>query len=417
MKSATEETIRIAVDARPLSHPVTGVARVIYQILKNARWSETQLIKEQAQNKKQKIKKIEYHLFSNRPLHEDFSDLIEEPGIVFRQQGGLLSRKAGLWFNLALPFTIRRESFDLFWGSQQVIPPFLPQLKIVLTFYDLVLYFFPAVMRPLARMQQRLFQSYSIKKADYIFTISETTRKDVIDTFHYPAEKIEAALLGYHKPQAESLPSDWKPIIKRPYFLSVSTIEPRKNYSTLMEAYLKYVSEFQIAESNSKKRNEQKEPAALILAGRKGWESKEFYDRLAEIQAKTGSLYIAEGFSDGQLRTLYENCSAFLFPSLYEGFGLPLLEAMLYKKPAVSSDIGTSREIGVDDILYADPLSIDDWVSKIKSIHESLFSPGQKSSKKKGLMISEKCIRRLETNLNWQNTSYRHVQYFRNSLQ
>lgn len=381
----SQKKIRIGVDARPLSTPLSGVGRVIAMVLQRFPDREN----------------FEFVLYSHRPWHEDFDSVIELPNVIWIQGRGILAKKGGLWFNLALPGILAKARLDLFWGSQQVIPPFLPsRIPVVLTYYDLVLYLFPGAMRKLARIQQRMFQRYSVNRASRILCISSQTRTDLISRFKIPPEKARVSLLGYEKPSKrgkETSPrndGEDRKLPEGPYILAVSTIEPRKNYSTLLEAYFSYYQS----------EGEEKAPYPLVIAGRRGWESEEFYRRLAEIQSETGRVWIYEGLSDLELLRLYENCAFFTLPSLYEGFGLPLLEAMASGKFAIVSDTGSFREIGKKEVIYLPAKDVGLWSLTLKETvdrHRAGKLPAVKFSKEEW---------------SWENTSQTHYEAFVDAL-
>lgn len=342
--TGSPDLIRVGVDARPLSTPTSGVARVISRVIEHFPASD----------------RYRFLLYSHRPWHADFESVARLPYVEWVQGRGWTARKGGLWFNLSLPALLRRSRLDLFWGSQQVLPPFLPRLPAVLTYYDLVLYFFPEAMRWPARLQQRLVQPYSVRRADRILSISTRTQEDLLERFGYPREKARVALLGYDPPQGAGrkqaapafaqLPFD--PTTK-PFILSVSTIEPRKNFRTLIEAYARYHAAGP------------ERALPLVIAGRRGWESPEFFARLAELQQNTGKVHVLEGPGDAELAELYRRCAFFCLPSLYEGFGLTLLEALAHGAPALAADIGPFREIGGDHIEYLPARDVDAWAAAL----------------------------------------------------
>lgn len=365
--------IRIGLDGRPLSRPTSGVARVIAEILRHTPATEG----------------FSFHLFSHLPLHSDFADLPAKH-IHWHTGQGYLARKGGLYFNFALPVILREHPVDLFWGSQQVLPLFLPQIPAVLTFYDLVAIFFPQAMRRLARYQQRVVQRYSIRRAGRILSISRQTQEDMIRIYGYPKERAKVALLGYTPP----LSVRFKAPITRPFILSVSTLEPRKNYTTLLRAYRSYAS---FCEERGL------EPLDLILAGRRGWESKEFYTLLDDCQ-RTGRVHVLENLSDGQLAVLYRNATFFCLPSLYEGFGLSALEALAAGQRVILSDIPSLHEIAGDDAVYVAPLDTGSWVQALLQMHEARGTP---RGKKRKFQLSE---------WTWQRTAQIHWGAFREVL-
>ncbi len=340
---ARRKKIRVAVDARPLSTPTSGVARVISRILQFFPDKE----------------KYEFLLYSHKAWHSDFDDVISLPNVIWIQGRGVTSHRGGIWFNVTLPGIISRGDVDIFWGSQQIIPPFLPsRIPVVLTYYDLVLYLYPEAMRPIARIQQRMFQRYSVKRAKKILTISDQTGADLIRKFSIAPEIVKTALLGYDEPAGAKNKKKVKEHnhilpFTNPYFLAVSTLEPRKNYGTLLSAYEQILK----SDPNFKYR--------LVIAGRRGWESQEFFTRLNSM-IDSGKVCVLEGISDTDLESLYKNSAFFVMPSLYEGFGLPLLEALVVGRPALASDIPCFHEIGKELIEYIEPLDIDRWAEMIE---------------------------------------------------
>lgn len=347
------------------------MARVIAEILRNTPATEG----------------FTFHLFSHLPLHADFADLPANH-IHWHTGQGILSRKGGLYFNLALPWLLRNKPLDLFWGSQQVLPLFLPRMPAVLTFYDLVAVFYPEAMRRLARYQQRIVQGYSIRRAGRILSISAQTQADMIRIYGYPAQRATVALLGYSPPPVVR----WKPPLPRPFILSVSTLEPRKNYGTLLAAYAGYRLLCD---------RERIEPLDLVLAGRRGWESKEFYSSLDRAVA-TGYLHVMEALSDGELGVLYSAAAFFCLPSLYEGFGLSALEALASGLPVILSDIPSLHEIAGPGGVYVAPGDIAGWTASLFTMHRAL--------------PLKKRRRFSRSDWTWKRTAQIHQQAFRDLL-
>jgi len=370
------------VDARPLSYSTSGVSRVISRILYHFPDKN----------------KYQFYLYSNRPPHSDFDDILQLRNTEWIQGSGILSRYGGSWFNASLPFLIRKNPPDLFWGSQQVLPPFLPSgMPAVLTYYDLVLYFFPDAMRFLARIQQRAVQRYSVNRADRILSISTQTMNDMIQKFHYPPEKAGVSLLGYEQTIRNSSSENIKkPHLKKnkpetfpeknSFILSVSTMEPRKNYSTLLKAYEKYLEL-------------EKKPLKLVIAGRRGWESSVFFQNLDRMIGE-GKVITFENANDSLIEELYQNAAFFVMPAVYEGFGLPLLEALCSGKYAIASNIGPFHEIGGNSISYVDALDTEAWTGSLTAVTE-LFR--KKQLKLKGFRKNE---------WTWERTARIHQEAF-----
>ena len=343
---------RIGLDARPLSTRVSGVGRLIAETLKHFPEKE----------------KYTFILFSHLPIHESHKSILELPNIEFHQGKGFLSKKGAVYFNLALPFSLKNFKLDLFWGSQQVIPP-LPfsKLPIVLTYCDLVLYKYPETMRKLAALQQRLVQGYSVKKSDFILSISEQTRTDLIEHFNYPQEKTGVAYPGVDVKEVLNLsqkkPSEFVQNLQKPYLLSVSTIEPRKNYPFLLETYKEYRKLTPINRMN------------WVIAGKIGWEKESFLEELKKEIEEHKDIILLDNVNDIDLHNLYKNCGIFLFASFYEGFGIPLLEALAHKRKCIVSDIPTFREIGREKISYLKTENPAFWADEISKLEKSNIVP------------------------------------------
>jgi glycosyltransferase involved in cell wall biosynthesis len=346
---------RVALDARPLSTRMSGVGRLISETIKAFPSPE----------------QYHFYLFSHLPIHEDHSDILKLDNVTVVIGGGLFRWKGGLYFNIFIPFYVRRYKFDLFWGSQQVLPPVLPRsLKAVLTYCDLVLYLYPQTMRRIARWQQRLFQSYSVRRSSFILSISQQTSDDMASFFNYDKKQTAVSYPGVNPKQIEALLT--KPMSKRfadlgeGYLLSVSTIEPRKNYPFLLEVFRQY------RKMNPTNHRE------WVIVGKIGWESREFIEEIRTEQSLFGDLHILDSVGDSDLQHLYKNAGLFLFASHYEGFGIPMLEAIYHKKYCMVSDIPTFREIGGGGVTYLPNLSKSDaseWASEIYNFCSNPIDP------------------------------------------
>ena len=342
---------QIGLDARPLSTGITGVGRMIAELLRNF----------------PQANKYQFHLFSHKEIHPQHESLLEHRNIHWHSGQGMLAKKGALYFNLYLPLHIRQYQLDLFWGSQQVIPPFLPPtLPVVLTYYDFVLYLFPSTMRKIAALQQKMFQSLSIKNAVHISCISSQTRDDLVKLFHYPLEHTSVIYPGIQPKSIVELlrknPGEKIKNLPAKYFLSVSTMEPRKNYPFLLQAYAAYRK---IAGKNK---------IPWIIAGKKGWETEAFYKQL-DLEMQHQDIILVESPSDSDLHHLYKNATVFLFASVYEGFGIPLLEALYHHRKSIVSDIPTFREIGEDQILYLPVSDAQHWAEAMLAEQKSRKRP------------------------------------------
>lgn len=329
--------IKIAVDARPLSSAVSGISRLISKILENL------------------DKDFEFYLCSHLPIHRDFENLLKKPNLHWKTlRITPFSKKGWTWYLTDLVYYLNyRLKPNIFWGTQQTIPFFLKSsIKTMITICDFVLYFYPDSMRKIALYQQKFFLKSSFKKANLSICISKTTMEDAIRFFPF-VKNIRAIPLGFDMPK--KIKKIENPLLKSNYILAVSTIEPRKNYSTLLEAYYDYYTK------------EKEEPYSLFIIGKKGWESKEFYDKLEKIQKQTNKIFVLDNVSDQELYNFYQNCAFFVMPSLYEGFGIPIIEALCFNKNVLISDIPVFREIARDYATYIPPKDIEAWSIAIQN--------------------------------------------------
>jgi glycosyltransferase involved in cell wall biosynthesis len=180
----------------------------------------------------------------------------------------------------------------------------------------------------------------ALEQAAAVLVISERTRQDLLDCYPIPSldRKVCVVPLGFSTSVvAGPLPPELAP----GFILAVGTIEPRKNYPRLLEAYRGLCARI--------------DAPPLVIAGRPGWAYGDAMDR---IRAEPGVVYLGH-VSEATLAALYENAAVLAFPSLYEGFGLPLLEAMARGLPAVAGSVGAMPELAGDAAVLVDPEDVE----------------------------------------------------------
>ena len=185
---------------------------------------------------------------------------------------------------------------------------------------------------------------YSVERSSRILTISAFSKAEITELLGVPAERISVV---YPAPSLQPGTADFgvccqKWGIHRPYLLYVGTIEPRKNLARLLRAFALLKEKYHI-------------PHQLVLAGGRGWRDEEIFQTVKEISCKEDVIFTGY-VSAGEKNTLYENASAFLFPSLYEGFGIPPLEAMTFGCPVVCANAASLPEVAGDAADLVDPL-------------------------------------------------------------
>ncbi|HET9595529.1 MAG TPA: glycosyltransferase family 1 protein [Anaeromyxobacteraceae bacterium] len=182
----------------------------------------------------------------------------------------------------------------------------------------------------------------ALRRAAGILTVSESSRRDLVETLGVAPEHVHVTHNGVLPLFFEARRAAPPPA---PYLLAVGTLEPRKNIPVLLQAFrlLRAVHP----------------DLQLVLVGRQGWAGPLPLDELAPWVRLTGAV------PDTELSDLYAGAACFVLPSLYEGFGISLCEAMAASAPAVASDIGALREVGGDTVLYASPRSPGEFAARI----------------------------------------------------
>ncbi len=250
------------------------------------------------------------------------------------------------WEFLGLPWQSRRAGVALLHAPVNVIPPWAP-CPTVVTIHDLSPFLFPELYRPSRRLYQQTQLRRSARQAVHIIADSEATRQDVIRILGAPPERVTAIPLGVEEtlhPIAD--PSALAAFrqrqgLERPYILFVGTLEPRKNLSLLLEAFALLKARHRV-------------PHMLVLVGGKGW----YYEALFERASHLGlgqAVRFAGYAADGDLPYWYSAAEIFVYPSRYEGFGLPPLEAMACGTPVIASRASSLPEAVGEAGLLVDP--------------------------------------------------------------
>ncbi|MBI5467013.1 MAG: glycosyltransferase family 4 protein [Candidatus Kerfeldbacteria bacterium] len=249
---------------------------------------------------------------------------------------------------------------DVYQVSEISIPP-IRKAKRVAFVHDLTTLLFPQFHVPTnVFVHRQRFER--LHEVDAILTNSETTKKDVIEHLGIRPEMIHVTPLGADgsfQPLADALVT---PVLNRlglrkPYLLFVGTLEPRKNVETLILAF------------NALKEKDGI-PHQLVLAGQKGWLCEPIL-RAIETSPYRSDIVQTNYLEEGDLPALMNGAEAFVYPSFYEGFGLPVLEAMQCGTPVVTSTVSSLPEVGGDACLYADPHSFEDLAVRIRMVLQS----------------------------------------------
>ncbi|MDO8269287.1 MAG: glycosyltransferase family 1 protein [Candidatus Levybacteria bacterium] len=265
-------------------------------------------------------------------------------------------KPAKLWTQIGLPFhlvtTLKRP--DVFLTLTHYAPRIAPVPTIV-SVMDLSFLHFPETFRKNDLFQLTRWTEYSVKKASRIITISKSTKDDIIKYYKIPDDKISVVHLGLKMLSMEQTPSDLKDFgITKKFILFVGTLQPRKNISRLIEAFSILPRKIQ-------------EEYQLVIVGKKGWLYEDILNAPKKYGVEKDTLFL-DYVKDHDLPQFYRKAEVFVLPSLYEGFGLPVLEAMRYGCPVITSNISSLPEAGGDAALYVDPENTQEIADKISEV-------------------------------------------------
>jgi glycosyltransferase involved in cell wall biosynthesis len=289
-----------------------------------------------------------------------------------------------LWFRSAIPKHLLIGKIDVLHSTTYCCPR-RHSGKLVMTIHDVSFLHFPEYHTEANRVHCLNGTLEGAISADRIIAISEHTKKDLVEYFNVPDERIAvtplAARSEFHpRPQdqvRERVRKNWG--LDEPYILSVGTLEPRKNIRRLIGAFCSLPPE--IAGKYS-----------LVVAGGKGWLSSEIYKFVSDMGAESRVRFLGY-VPDAELPWLYCGATCFAYPSLYEGFGMPPLEAMASGVPVITSNTSSLPEVVGDSGLQVDPGSEDairEGILKVLLNDELRSSMARNSLKRAALFSWEK---------------------------
>jgi len=249
---------------------------------------------------------------------------------------------ARLWHRAQIPINVEwiTGQIDLYHAPDFVLPP--TRARSLLTVHDLSFARDPDSAAPTLRDYLNVVVPRSVKRATHIIAVSQATKNDLVELYNTPEEKIGVIYEGVDekfKPTSDKAKSEKYKVGERPYIFSVSTIQPRKNFKRLIQAFAQLPKEFE-----------------LVIAGGKGW----LYDDIfAEAEKFKGRVRFLGFVADDDLPALYSGAAMFAYPSLYEGFGLPLLEAMACGTPTLTSNVSCLPEVVAEAAVTVSPYDVD----------------------------------------------------------
>jgi glycosyltransferase involved in cell wall biosynthesis len=247
---------------------------------------------------------------------------------------------------------------DIFHATEHLLPP-LKNARTVFTLHDLIFQFFPEYHLPLNRAFLVHAMPRFLHRADAIIAVSECTKRDAIHFYKVPPDRITVIYEGVNpalRPvNGENVLRQARTRLTRgaPFILFVGTIEPRKNIIALVDAV--------------RTLRTRGYPHRLVIAGRKGWLYRGAFDHVRTTGMES-EIDFLDFVPEEDLPALYSACAAFVFPSLYEGFGLPPLEAMACGAPVVCSNASSLPEVVGDAALLFNPRDIGEMTNAIERV-------------------------------------------------
>lgn len=337
--------MKIAFDAKRITHNATGLGNYSRFVVNSLSAS---------------FPEHTYQLYTPGKGKEALRKRIEErPNVSFHYPEGRFDKLfPSLWRTSGLTATLRKERVDLFHGLSNEIPMNLKQngIPAVVTIHDLIFLRYPQLYKPIYRSIYTYKFKQACLRSDKIIAISRQTMRDIRDFFHIPESKIEVVYQGCDPIFGQAVQEDVKSSVREkyqingPYILYVGSIEERKNLLLLVKAL-----------------KELKEDISVIAIGKHTpyTDTVETYIRENNL---SGRVRILTHIPFNELAAFYQMATLFVYPSFFEGFGIPILEAQLAGIPVIAATGSCLEEAGGSSALYTDPRNEQELRSLIESV-------------------------------------------------
>ena len=287
----------------------------------------------------------------------------------------------GVKWHLATLKDLKQRRPDLYIAPTSfIIPALAPRwLKVIPVVHDVVAFLFPGSHSKKAVFVERLTLRRALKKAAMVFVVSENTQNDLMRLFKYPKSSIVEVPCAPHSLYYDELaPADTAKVLKKyhlpeKFILGVGTLEPRKNFSTLIKSFVLVKRKFP--------------EYKLVIVGKPGWKHQDLPREVKKYGLQNDVIFTGY-MKDTDLHHVYQSAEVFVFPSLYEGFGIPPLEAMASGCPVIASNTASLPEVIADAGLLIEPKNsvkiADAIVSLIESpqLRSTLLEKGYHRSKR-----------------------------------
>lgn len=305
--------LRIYINGRFLTRPISGVERFSIEIC-------NELIK------------LDSSIKIIAPKKAKNQKWINESNVLY------VGKFSGhFWEQITLPFLLKRKRSPLLLNLANMAP--LLYANKIVTLHDIAFKDHPEWFNPIFSIYYSFLIPFLLKTSKHILTVSEFSKTKIHETYKISNHKISVAYNGLSQSFLAYIPGNNPYDFK--YMLTVGSFQPRKNLLRLLEAY---------QQINMPK------PKLIVV----GTSNKVFKSICQDLDFFDQEIIIKENVSDNELCALYSHAEKFIFPSLYEGFGLPIIEALHFSCPVIASDIPVFRELFADLITYFNPYDIED---------------------------------------------------------
>lgn len=332
--------MKIAIDAR-MGHTRVGLGVYVRGLLRSLSIID---------------KTNEYYIILNRNRKESFVPIQDNFYKIYTGVTYSSYFTRDFWEQVYLPILLKKYQVDAYHGPNYILP-ILSDKPLIQTVYDTTIFANRGWYKPISRYRVQKLLSLSAKRADIIITGSENSKKDITAILGILEEKIKVIYIGVDEeyrviddPGKLNLVRA-KHNISKKFILHVGSMNPRKNIPRLIEAYSKLPSEVS-------------GEYELVLVGENSWRSDEIFGKIEQLGLK-GSVICTGVVEDDDLPLLMNAASLLVFPSLYEGFGIPPLEAMACGVPVVASRASSIPEVVGDAALLFDPYNVEEMTASI----------------------------------------------------
>jgi glycosyltransferase involved in cell wall biosynthesis len=328
--------LRIGIDARAAAEVPAGRGRVVRELLHALAGRDDP---------------HEYVLYARRPWTEEPLD---------RRFRWLLSSQADPFWNVRVGLSAHKDS-DVFFSVNSYLTAWFTRVPTALNVFDMIAWEAPESAQPRAARIERATIRSALRRAGQVFCNSTSTLADLRKRFPVVEDKASVVPLAADERFRREVPAEEVTAVlerlglDRPFVLTTGTVEPRKNLSRLIEAFTALPEQL---------RNSH----LLAIVGPPGWEDSAI---LASSRAQSQHVRLLGRVTDAELAALYASCEVFCYPSLYEGFGLPVLEAMQAGAPVVTSAVSSLPEVGGEAALYIDPTNTEELSGAIARLLSS----------------------------------------------